>query len=324
MLKSVCAGVLAILLPPATCTAQAVHPQLAGLWLAAPESYDVWVERGIEIAAYPVLRISPDGKFTLFRLRAACEPDGPDGKPYHPDSAEKAAACAAARERSAKDGFTAAYARVSAAGDVKLAGAKRLRFVFEEAGSTPSEWASIHRQLRERGHFNSEEAARRYENFHSTFYVLDGREATFERKHDRLTLKDVQLGQALEFRAARAEVLDSAMAMPLAFDFLSGQYFRCLVEKLEKSLPPKREPGSELGKAARLAHDSVVLINSATLLAALNRAGRATPEQVASLRESAGRFQEMRQRLAESPIARAVRDKQLGKFLGCPARDKTE
>jgi hypothetical protein len=94
------------------CAAQPVgYANLVGLWLAAPDSYDIWTERGIEIAAYPVLRISPEGKFTLYRLRAICEPDGPDGKPYRSDSAEKAAACAAARERSTQDGFRAAYAR---------------------------------------------------------------------------------------------------------------------------------------------------------------------------------------------------------------------
>lgn len=294
---------------------------IAGTWLIAPAHYDMWVERGVEIAAYPVLRIHPDGKFTLYRLRALCEPDGADGKPYATDDVEKDIACAAARARSAKDRIAAAYARVSAAGTVKIEGQGKLRFISDERSPMPSEWVAIHRQMRAGGNFRDEATARRYEGFHSTFFVFDGREVAFERKGKSLILRDGELRESFEYLSARPDVLDAAMVMPMALRFSAIDYdFRCVVAKLEPAIPASGAPASALGKAAVMAREHARRWNEAMLIAALDKAGRATPAQRDTLRQLMPKIRQSDEDLGKLPLAKAIREAGAAKAFGCPEK----
>lgn len=291
---------------------------IAGTWLVAPDHYDVWSERGIEISAFPVLRIGPDGRFTLYRLRGMCMADGPDGKALDPASLESGLACAAARERSAKDGLRAAYARVSAAGQVKREGKTGLRFVGEETSRMPSEWAELLPQLRATGAFRDEATAKRYETFHSTFYVLDGRQAAYERKGARLILEEAESRKTLEYRLTRAEVLDSAIAMSRAFGFITGDYFRCLVAKLDAAIPATGAPTAPLGKVALMAREISVHQDALMLVDALDQAGRATAEQRAGLKQAVNRLRKSEGELEALPLAQAIGRDGPAKALGCP------
>ncbi len=291
---------------------------IAGTWLVAADHYDAWSERGIEITAYPMLRIEPDGRFTLYRLRGMCAPDGPGGKPLHPGNLEHDLACAAARERSAKDGLRAVYARVSAAGQVKRDGKSALRFVSEERSPMPSEWAQLLPQLRAAGAFRDEADAKRHETFHSTFYVLDGLPATYQRKGVSLVLDDPKSRRRLEYRLARAEVLDSAMAMSRAFEFLSGDYFRCLVPKLDAAIPMTGTPSAPLGKLALMARELSVRSDATMLVAALAQAGRATTEQSAGLKQAMTQLRKSEDELNAHPLAKAINKDGPAEAFGCP------
>jgi hypothetical protein len=310
--------VVAGLVIPGVAAAQAAgFADIAGTWLVAPDDYDAWAERGIEIAAYPVLRIGRDGRFTLYRLRGLCVPDGPDGKQLEIGSLERDLACAAARERSAKDGLRAAYARVSAAGQVKREGKAALRFASEEQSAMPSEWAQLLPQLRAQGAFRDEATAKRHEAFHSTYYVLNGRPAAYERKGASLILADPEARRELEYRLVRFEVLDSAMAMSLVFGFSSGDHFRCLVAKLDAAIPPTGAP-TPLGKVALLAREVSPRRAALMLLDGLVQAGRATAQQRTALEQAIERVRKDESELYALPLAKAIAQDGPAKALGCP------
>jgi hypothetical protein len=288
--------------------------KLAGTWLITPQHYDEWADKGVEIAAYPVLHISAEGRFTLYRLQVTCAPDGPDGKPYPSDSAERDAACTAARERSGKHGFRTGYARVSAAGVIKREG-DRMRFVSDEVSPVPHEWAMVHRMLRERGFFN-EAAAKAYETFHSTFYVLDGREVTVVLNGGALKLNDAQSGRSVEYRATRPEVLDAAIAVPAAFSVDLPPYFRCLTEKLEAAMQGPGAPTNDLASGASLAREHLLLFDELRSVSA-----RKDPDTRERATQLQAKIEENREKVAKHPLFEAIREKKLGAFLGCPEKD---
>jgi hypothetical protein len=307
---------VAALVSPGVVAAQAADfADIAGTWLIAPDHYDPWADRGIEIAAYPLLRIGRDGRFTLYRLRALCTADGPDGKPLEFPSLENELACAAARERSAKDGLRAAYARVSAAGQVKREGKAALRFASEEESAMPSEWAQLLPQLRAQGAFPNEVTAKHYEAFHSTFYVFDGRPTGYERKGASLFLADPR--RELKYQLARTEVVDSAMALSHVFGFSSSDYFRCLVAKLHTAIPSTGAPSGSLGKVALMAREFSVLEDNFMLLSSLEKAGRETAQQRAELQQLIERLRKDQDELFALPLSKAVA-KDPAKALGCP------
>src|SRR5262249_42782861 len=253
--------------------------KLVGTWLISAEYYDIWAERGIEIAAYPVLKISADGKIALYRLRGLCWADGPHGKPYPADSKDRIIQCAAARERAAKEGLEVAPATISASGAIQLIEGNRLRFISEEKSPVPSEWAQIYRQLLEKNAFANQAVAKKYETFHSTFYVLDGRPAAAERNGDILKLSDLASDQVFEFRAVRAEALDAAMTFVIYFSLTPSEYFRCLVKRFDTAFSQaasQRQP--ELLQVAVLAKRAVMLQYRLDLTDAYETQGRVSKE----------------------------------------------
>jgi hypothetical protein len=303
---------LLFLSPPAIC---ADAKALPGVWLIEPLYFDVLVEQGLVTPEFPVLVIRPDGAFRLYRVGVFCEVlDQYERLSQEPGVLARA--CARASQRSRPD-LGSAFGVISAAGKWKASQDGSLQFLVEERGHIPKYYEDTLKELREtlektrrnieplardpRSRQFMEERSRRElakgENFYTTLYVLDGKQLRFAVDEQLLQLEGPHPDDLLIYRRTDPEVLEAATGSAILFEVSATKYFRCLVDYFQRA--PLTDERQEVIKAARGA--SALYAGKPSIDLALLRP--------------------VERPLDFHPAKRAMKERKLGAYLGCPSRD---
>lgn len=329
-----CAALSATGLPAAAQTAP-----LVGAWLAEPDSYDAWVEAGIDVPWYPLLVVRADGTYTLYRMAPVCQPVAGDGKPVDTleDGVRAYGICLQSAADAAKDRLRGAFFHVSAAGRWSVEGA-RTRFAIERKGGEQSHFAEMLATLSEMLEKEARNAdaspmaraaierlrrmtdaqRKRLATFYSTMFVFDGESVSATVAGDILRLAGGD-GTAFSFRRQQPELVSAAMITVVGLEVSAAEYFRCALARLraeasgaaDRPVTALAEPLFEMAALAlKMLHAE-----------ALQRAKRSDEADRAFPEKDRQAYQALRAALEKHAAAQAASARKLGQYLGCPERD---
>lgn len=328
-----CAAFLATGLPAAAQTAP-----LVGAWLAEPDSYDAWVESGIDVPWYPLLVVRADGTYTLYRLVPGCQPLADDGKLIDilDDGVRAYGTCIRSAADAAKDRLRGVHFHISAAGRWSVDGA-RTRFAVERKGGEQTHFAEMLAGLsqmleREARNADASPAARaamesllrmtvaqrkRLATFYSTMYVFDGEAVSATVAGDILRLAGSD-GAALSFRRQQPEIVSAAMITVLGLEVSAAQYFRCALARLRAEAAAADRPVTALAQSL---FDMQALAVKGLYAEALKQAKRSEEADRAFTEKDLQTYQALLATLKTHAAAQSVGEGKLGRYLGCPDRD---
>lgn len=323
-----------------------------GTWLIEPEGFDIWLDLPSRSDIFqmppwfPLLVIRADGSFTLYRLAPPpCEPLLPDGagldRERESDRLRAIELCASARERAAKDGFTAAHLHLGAAGRWSVDGGGRIRFSAETKGPMPQDFAKALPAMRQKLGEEARDALnprderetmtalvrfldthqKRMGNFFSTLFVLDGETLSFKAEKGQLELRGSEPGARVVFRAIRPAAADAAMSAILMFGGSVTRYYRCMMEKLDSEWTDAAPPRNELGLLAVQLRAHAPAQERRGDAAFLKRIGRHAEAEALARGIDEKRLDDEFTAWERHPAFHAHSQRRLGVYLGCPERD---
>ena len=324
----------------AACAARAPaplpEPQIAGTWLLEPEDFQLGILAGIEVPAFALLAIRPDGRFTLYRGYPSCEPLRADGEMVSEAEAplEYVSLCSRAAARAKEDGLNTSTLWTSAAGRWHIDPRGRLLFASESISPVPRHArdldlarmrAKMEKDIRDAPHgpaaaiFSRLQPAmdrhgHRLGTFFTTFFVFDGLPIVYSLNEPLLRFT-ADRDATLTYRRYRPETLDTALAVS-AMLMAHPRYLRCLLARVE-SEPPQSEFGRFVVQARSLA-PALERYQHASLL---RKAGRDADAERVMPRSQEQAFSNDFHTLMSHPAKRADLFMELGKYLGCPEAD---
>jgi len=297
--------------------------ELAGAWLIEAEPFDAMVERGFDIASYPLLVID-DRSFRLYRMHVQCIPLDERGE--HLQGAELIIeTCYRIAEENARHGLGWG-AWLLAEGRVEIA-ESRARFTAHSVAAEP-EWG--HRDAaawiaQGRPRADVPPALWRFlEETHATWYTTfhagDGAWMTMQLGAETLVLVRPD-GRELRYRRSSAAAVTAAMSLLAAFELSGARYFRCmlrLVEGTQRGGPDR----AALARMVALGAQAEARHARAPHAQLLRAGGRSAEADRVWSADDETRFAATAAAVAAGREGQALASREVaGRFLGCPERD---